>query len=285
MAMIRASSIDVRCKALNLHSLLTDIAVSDPVETEADFLRLWQSHCSDLTPFEMAVVGGALADRFSWIFTAGYQGAIRHIFPNEVFAGWAAFAVSEDRSETDPLPGVTYVEQGDGVLLNGSKTWVAASAHCNDVVFSAGRGGDKRFFRVSRGQENLEIETRPPGRMLPDLSQGSAHFKGVLLPFAHEVDTSLVPGFGPCEVLYIYSAFLASTYIRLKEADEGDVAVALLNNAEAISRREEISRDHADMIELDAGVQKLLAHLRENVFGDVDLWRRDYKLVAMYSRS
>ena len=283
MVMIRVLSIVVRCKVLNPLSSLLELTVSDPVATEADFLKLWQSHCQGCDPFEMAVIGGALADRFSWIFTAGYQGAIRHVFPSERFEGWAAFAVSEDRSDKDPLPGVTYREADNGFLLSGSKTWVAASAHCSDIIFSAGRGGEKRFFRVARNQEHLTVETRPTGRMLPDLSQGSAHFEGVYLPATQEVDTTLVPGFGPCEVLYIYTAFLASTSVRAPA--ERDEAMALLEQAELISQRTEVSRDHEDMIELDRGVQTLLQHLRANVFGDVDLWRRDYKLVAMYARS
>ena len=118
----------------------------DPIVEEADFKALWLEHCAGLPPFEMAVQAGLLADRFSWIFTAGYQGAMRHVFPQERFDGWAAFAVSEDRSEDNPLPGVTWQADGPGFVIEGSKTWVAASAHCDDIVFSAGRGGAKRFF-------------------------------------------------------------------------------------------------------------------------------------------
>lgn len=265
-----------------IDNLLTEIKIADPVAEEKEFLALWQEHCADRTPFEMAVAGGVLADRFAWMFTAGYQGAIRHVFPNEQFDGWVAFAVSEDRSDSDPFPGASYEEISDGFVVNGSKTWVAASAFCRDVIFSAGRGGDKRFFRVERDRDNLELETRPAGRMLPDLSQGSAHFHNVALESQHQVDASLVAGFGPCEVLYIYSAFLASTWVRAPA--ERDKALSLLMSAERISGRTEISRDHDDMIELDVGVQDLLQHLRANVFGEVDLWRRDYKLVAMYAR-
>ena len=58
----------------------------------------------------------------------------------------------------------------------------------------------------------------------------------------------------------------------------------LLRQAEAIAGREEITREDVDMAALDEGVQALLKHLREFVFGGVDLWRRDYKLVAMYGR-
>ena len=48
----------------------------DPVEREVDFLELWQGHCAKLPLIQMAAVGGALADRFAWIFAAGYQAAV-----------------------------------------------------------------------------------------------------------------------------------------------------------------------------------------------------------------
>lgn len=257
----------------------------DPVERETDFLALWQRHCAKLPLIQMAAVGGALADRFAWIFAAGYQGAVRHSFPALEFSGWAAFAVSEDKREKDPLPGVTWAnstEFDEGFVINGSKTWIAASAIASDIIFSAGKGSDRRFFRIARDHPGLVVETRAPGRVLPDLSQGSAHFHDVRLAEVQEVDSRLVPGFGAREVLYIYTAFLASTWVRAaKERKEVEV---LLSQAEAIAAREEIAREDGDMTELDKGVQALLKHLRGFVFGDVDLWRRDYKLVAMYGR-
>ncbi|NKB99135.1 MAG: hypothetical protein GKR90_11675 [Pseudomonadales bacterium] len=262
--------------------LLGAVEASDPVADEAAYKLIWLEQCAELSPFAMSVVGGALADRFAWVFIAGYQGAIRHIFPEEKFTGWAAFAVSEDRSENDPLPGVTWQASKDGPVINGSKTWVAASANCDEIIISAGRGGGKQFFAVSSDHPNVEIETRPAGRMLPDLSQGSAHFSDTRLVSGSELDTRLVPGFGPCEVLYIYSAFLASTWQRFP-GERADVEL-LLEMASKISSRDEVSREHSDMVEFDRGVQSLLRHLREDVCGDIDLWRRDYKLIAMYAQ-
>ena len=267
---------------MRLTERLASGRIQDPIDQEADFKAIWLEQCAGLSPFEMAIQGGLLADRFAWIFTAGYQGAVRHVFPEESFEGWAAFAVSEDRSSDNPLPGVTWEKSDSRVVINGSKTWIAASAHCDDIVFSAGRGGDKRFFRVGPATQGVTVDTRPPGRMLPDLSQGSAHFDNLVLSDDQRVNHRLVAGFGPSEVLYIYAAFLASTWARTSA--EQTQALALLELAEQVAAREAISRDHDDMVELDLGVQTLLAHLRASVFGEVDLWRRDYKLVAMYAR-
>lgn len=268
---------------MHLIEALDAIEVADPIVDETAYKALWLEHCAHLPPMAMAFVGGALADRFAWIFVAGYQGAIRHIFPTRKFPAWVAFAVSEDRSEHAPLPGVTWQAADDAIVVNGSKTWVAASENCDEIVFSAGRGGGKRFFVVARVNPNVALETRPPGRMLPDLSQGSAHFTATRLALESEMNTRLVPGFGPCEVLYIYAAFLASTWVRFP-AERGAVA-PLLELASEISSREEVSREHADMVEFDRGVQRLLRHLRQDVCGHNDLWRRDYKLIAMYAQS
>ncbi len=285
MELILALSIVVRWKAMPLVDAIAAVDSVDPVAREVDFLALWHRHCAKLPLIQMAAVGGALADRFAWIFAAGYQGAVRHCFPALEFSGWAAFAVSEDNRDQDALPGVAWANSAEfeeGVVVNGTKTWIAASAIASDLVFSAGKGGDRRFFRIARDHPGLVIETRAPGRVLPDLSQGSAHFYDVRLAATQEVDSRLVAGFGASEVLYIYTAFLASTWVRAeKERKEVEV---LLSQAEAIAGREAISREDVDMVALDKGVQALLKHLREFVFGGVGLWRRDYKLVAMYGR-
>ena len=53
-----------------------------------------------------AVKGGLLADRMAWVFVAGYQCALRHTFSELPADGIAVFAVSEDRKNDPPLPGV-----------------------------------------------------------------------------------------------------------------------------------------------------------------------------------
>ena len=49
---------------------------------EAAWHRLWERDgLAGKTPLEMALAGGALADRLSWVFVSGYQAALHANFP------------------------------------------------------------------------------------------------------------------------------------------------------------------------------------------------------------
>ncbi len=248
------------------------------VHTEAELHNVWCEVVSEISDFAgMALFTGAMVEDFALIFSAGYQAALRHTFPRHYFADWAAFAVSEDKSGA--LPGVDWEETGDGFVVTGSKTWIAASECVQELVIKAGRGGRAKYFAVPRDTAGLTIETRPPGRVLPGLSQGSAHFDKAVLPAAADLDTTLVPGFAAAEVYYIYLAFLGSTWRRWPDRAT-EVTLALEAAAHVEDVRELNKQAH--LAELNAQVQSLLRSLRDNEGGADDLWRRDYKLIAMY---
>ena len=94
-----------------------------------------------------------------------------------------------------------------------------------------------------------------------------------------ELDTTLVPGFAAAEVFYIYLAFLGSTWRRWPDR-AAEVTIAL-EAAEHVADVRELNK-HAHLEELNAQVQSLLRSLREHEGGADDMWRRDYKLIAMY---
>lgn len=252
-----------------------------PAQTEAEYYQAWLSHVGGgADPLQMAWQGGLLADRFGFIFSAGYQAALRQIFPHLDQRGWSAFAVSEDRQPQDPLPGVRYVQRSDGYLLSGHKTWIAASACCRQLIVSARGEGDTLYFAIDADRPEVEVHTRAPGRMLPDLSQGQAQLRDY--PAAQPLDASRVQSFAAAEVFYIYIAFLASTW-RAYPARRG-VVEACLTQAEQLSQRALPAWDAAQLA-LDEAVQALVKSMR-SVEGEADdLWRRDYKLITMYARS
>ena len=254
---------------------LLQIASERPIAgSEAAFYQHWMDNLSGVAdPVALAVQGGAVVERFGYIFSAGYQAAIRYVFAEEDFPGWVAFAVSEDRSEQNPLPGVI----SDGAVLNGYKTWIAASAVCDHLIISAKDEKDVQYFRLDTAAEEVSVETKPPGRMLPDLSQGRANLRDAQ---GQPLDASRVKSFQPAEVLFIYIAFLASTWRRFTE--RRTQVESLLENAQAIANGE--LGWHERMLQLDAEVQALLQDMRAKEGEADEYWRRDYKLIAMYSR-
>jgi acyl-CoA dehydrogenase len=253
-------------------------------ETEAEYHQAFCTHVKDgHSLFQQALIGGLLAPRFGFVFSAGYQTAIRHIFPSLTASGWVAFAVSEDRNPEAPLPGVDYVEQNGRFELSGFKTWVAASDHCGQFIVSARNqtNGSKGtlYFLVNRAAPGVSVSTRPPGRMLPDLSQGKLELTQYMV--AEPLNADRVKSFAAAEVLFIYLAFLASTWANFPARREG--VETLLAESESLTQVASPSWD-APMLEFDGQVQWLLQDMR-TVEGEAHaLWRRDYKLISMYAR-
>ena len=266
-----------------LEELYASLTV-DACNNEAEYHQTFCTHVqSDHSLFQQAMVGGLLAARFGFVFIAGYQAAIRHIFPNMHASGWVAFAVSEDRNPDAPLAGVKYVERTGSYELSGFKTWVAASDHCRQLIVSAGDQADggkgTLYFLLNRTDPGVEVTTRSPGRMLPDLSQGKVELKNYAV--SEPLTAHRVKSFAAAEVLYIYVAFLASTWANFPARRK--VVDALLAKTEPLTRVPNLIWD-APMLEFDRQVQRLLQDMRA-VEGEAHaLWRRDYKLISMYAR-
>lgn len=136
-----------------------DIA-ADSVQHESQFKVAWQT--TQGAPLVRAMYGGILADRLSWVFIAGYQGAMRLAFNGIPDDQWWSFAVSEDR--TGKLAGVELRDK----TLHGTKTWVAACDSVDGVFVTAAN----QCFRIPRGHEGVTFERYPSSSFLPDMSTG-----------------------------------------------------------------------------------------------------------------
>ena len=254
---------------------------------EAEFCQAWRDQVvqSQGSEFSQAIRGGWLADNLSQVFIAGYQAAIRKTFPQVELAGIAAFAVSEDRSETTPLPGVFWRPHEEGILLAGYKTWVAAIAQVEDLLIKA-RGeepGQSGYFLVPVKLDRVHLDVYPGSSRLPDLSQGRALLDEVIVPVANRLEADAVPGFGRHEALMIYSAFLAMVWRRTSDASlEKTTAAALLRELEQYFAD---SAAPVDTSALDESVQNLRQQLADGQWASDQAFLRDQSLIAMYSRS
>ena len=263
-----------------------DLVSLSPTAGEADYCRAWKDQAVlEASPeFLQAVRGGGLANSLSQAFIAGYQAAIRKTFPQVALPGITAFAVSEDRSESDPLPGVVWRPHEEGLLISGYKTWVAAVAQVEHLIVKA-RGpesGQSGYFLVPVMLDRVHLEVYPSSTRLPDLSQGKAFMDDVILPAEGRLDDSGVADFGRTEALMIYSAFLAMVWRRsAQDSAERSAATNLLLELHHYFLEPSAT---ADLQALDKGVQTVLQQLVEGQWVNDQAFQRDQNLIAMYSR-
>ncbi|SUD61438.1 acyl-CoA dehydrogenase [Ectopseudomonas oleovorans] len=128
-------------------------------------------------PFELALVGGLLAATPGLAFLAGYQAALRMLWPA---APWTAGAlcVTENRS-TRPADMNTRI---DGLQITGRKDFVTA-AECADWLLVAARedGADEpprlALGVVRQGAPGVRIEPLPALPLMPDIGHARLHLE------------------------------------------------------------------------------------------------------------
>ncbi|SFW17130.1 hypothetical protein SAMN03159511_1051 [Pseudomonas sp. NFACC19-2] len=128
-------------------------------------------------PFELALVGGLLAATPGLAFLAGYQAALRMLWPA---APWTAGAlcVTENRS-TRPADMNTRI---DGLQITGRKDFVTA-AECADWLLVAAREEDKgqaprlALGVVRQGAPGVRIEPLPALPLMPDIGHARLHLE------------------------------------------------------------------------------------------------------------
>lgn len=252
---------------------------------EAAYRELWDASAAGASSsWAMALLGGACADRLSWLFLAGYQGAVRAAFALET-SGWLAFIASEDRGEEDPLPGVSVSIAGGIERLNGYKTWVAAVEHVDELVVLVGPRESARLFRVERQRPGLELSARPRAGFLGAMSQGHAAFRDLELRGDDELAPITLRDFPLYEASHLYAAFAGFLATRAWLADGAARAAPLLELTDQLAATGVTSRAGIGLLkQLDEAVQRQAAALVPDAEANVPDWAADARLLAMYSK-
>lgn len=128
-------------------------------------------------PFELALVGGLQAATPGLAFLAGYQAALRMLWPA---APWTAGAlcVTENRS-TRPADMNTRI---DGLQITGRKDFVTA-AECADWLLVAAREEGEgqapclALGVVRQGAPGVRIEPLPALPLMPDIGHARLHLE------------------------------------------------------------------------------------------------------------
>ena len=250
--------------------------VATEIPDEQTYASLWLTQVSGLDSLTaQAVQGGLLADRMAWVFVAGYQCALRHTFVELPADGIAAFAVSEDRKNDPPLPGVKTLHHTGGVRVSGYKTWVACSASLSHLVIKADRGEAARYYSIERAAEGLNL-TDKHGGFLAEMSQGIAQLDHVAVPTP--LDASQVVHFGLRETLYIYMAFCAWAGKFAAQAEHCEHLIQRL--AALVVNVPADVEGLAELKDVDHAVQALRAEVPETA---ASAWATDQRLIRMYS--
>jgi hypothetical protein len=190
--------------------------------TEQDYYTLWREQgLGVLAPSESAIAGALLADRLPWVFAAGYQATLQNAFPGLPESGWAAFIATEDTQDPQAHPGTTLTGDGDGLLLNGHKSWVAHSRFVDHLIVTVNDpDGDKyraRGLIIERARRGVTLTHREQPSFLAGLSQGYAKFENTPVDPSEVFEFGPIGQFGRTEAKFV---MLAGTAFMLARTDE-----------------------------------------------------------------
>ncbi|MBB2496631.1 acyl-CoA dehydrogenase family protein [Aquipseudomonas ullengensis] len=145
----------------------------------ASDLESWYSalleRVGEATPLSLAVLGGRLAATPGLAFLAGYQGALRALWPAAP-RSLGALCVTENRS-TRPADMATRLT---GLHLSGRKDFVTAAEAADWLLVVAreeedGASPQLAMGVVRNGDPGVRIEQLPALPLMPDISHGRLH--------------------------------------------------------------------------------------------------------------
>ncbi|MGH8354083.1 MAG: acyl-CoA dehydrogenase, partial [Pseudomonas sp.] len=128
-----------------------------------------------LAPFELALLGGRLAATPGLAFLAGYQGALRALWPSAP-TSLGALCVTENKS-TRPADLRTRLE---GLTLSGRKDFVTAAEAAAWLLVAArdeaaGAAPHLTLCVVYSGAPGVRIEALPALPLMPDIGHARLH--------------------------------------------------------------------------------------------------------------
>src|SRR5262245_9226843 len=167
----------------------------------------------EVTPFDLAVLGGMLAPTPGLAFLAGYQGALRLLWPSAPLS-LGALCVTENRS-VRPADMQTRL---DGLSLHGRKDFVTAGTAADWLLVaareeSAGQSPRLALTVVRNGDPAVRIENLKPLPLMPDVPHARLHLQGAHCErLAGDGWDAYVKPFRSIEDLHVLAALCAWLY-------------------------------------------------------------------------
>lgn len=129
-------------------------------------------------PLEWAVVGGCVGDRLAYAFAAGYQSALRRLFPFLPIEKVASFCVTEAGGGHPRAIQCQLIQDADQWLIHGEKTFVTSANEAEILIITASQGIDEfgqnhiSVIQIPHDTDGAIIETLPDMPFVPEISHG-----------------------------------------------------------------------------------------------------------------
>jgi hypothetical protein len=148
-----------------------------PVVSLEEWYATLLARLANPTPMELAMYGGRFSATPGLAFLAGYQGALRALWPAAP-KSLGALCVSEKRS-TRPADMQTRI---NGLSLNGRKDFVTAADAADWLLVSAREDGEGDAVRlvlgvVRNGAAGVKVEPLPALPLMPDIGHARLHLQ------------------------------------------------------------------------------------------------------------
>ncbi|HMR75484.1 MAG TPA: acyl-CoA dehydrogenase family protein [Polyangiaceae bacterium] len=176
-------------------SVLTLPATPLLAETPEAFFRDVGARIAAGSPETLAVLGGFSADRLGFGFVCGYVAALRRLTKSH--AGITALAATEAGGAHPRAIETTLSQQGDQVVLNGTKAFVTLGSLCAEVYVLAHVGQDAagrkglRLVRMPTSSSGAHMHALPATPFAPEIPHCRLTLTDVRLP-----TDSVLPGDG-----------------------------------------------------------------------------------------
>jgi hypothetical protein len=146
-----------------------------PAQPLEDWFATLQVQLGEVAPLQQALLGGRLAATPGLAFLAGYQAALRVLWPSAP-AGLGALCVTENKS-TRPADMQTRLS---GLALTGRKDFVTAAEAADWLLVAARDEADGAPVHLSlavvyRGAPGVQIEPLPSLPLMPDIGHARLH--------------------------------------------------------------------------------------------------------------
>ncbi|MDH4584707.1 acyl-CoA dehydrogenase [Pseudomonas sp. BN415] len=167
----------------------------------------------EVTPFELAVLGGKLAPTPGLAFLAGYQGALRLLWPSAPLS-LGALCVTENRS-VRPADMQTRL---NGLSLSGRKDFVTAGDAADWLLVAAREEAEGESPRlalvvVRNGAPGVRVEQLKPLPLMPDIPHARLHLEAAHCErLAGDGWDAYVKPFRSIEDLHVLAALVAWLY-------------------------------------------------------------------------
>lgn len=204
-----------------LESLLTGPVEASPC---ASVEQWWPRHralaAERRRSIDVAILGGAAADRVAWAFGSAFQAALRVLVPGLEEDRLAALCITEKQGNMPRDLQTTLRREGTDIVLDGAKHWATLGPK-GAVFLVAARDGEAstdarpvlRLVRVPAGTPGLHIDTMPPTSFVPEIPHARLRFENLRLPAESVISGDAyvlhVKPFRTIEDLHVHAAVLA----------------------------------------------------------------------------